>query len=197
MQRRTGAGSDCPRESRRNQRADATKTSTRPLPLPQRKTLLTGRGRTGIPTGFRGRGKAALCPQVLVPRLITAPLSRSQRRAESNLAEKLTEQLAQIGYAVQIGIARGTLAASLAAREQLLIADPGVMPFLSAQPLSSLGFFLRPGIKISGFDFSDQYLTKMTDSLTHLGITSLGQLCALGRPALIRRSARWGRLVTT
>lgn len=139
-------------------------------------------------------GKQLYAPKCWVPGLITAPLSRSQRRAESNLAEKLTEQLAQIGYAVQIGIARGTLAASLAAREQLLIADPGVMPFLSAQPLSSLGFFLRPGIKISGFDFSDQYLTKMTDSLTHLGITSLGQLCALGRPALIRRFGTLGAL---
>lgn len=133
-------------------------------------------------------------PKCWFPGLITAALSRSQRRAESALAAELTENLAQIGYAVQIGIARGTLAASLAAREQLLITDPQVMPFLSAQPLSSLGFFLRPGIKISGFDFSDQYLTKMTDSLTHLGITSLGQLCALGRPALIRRFGTLGAL---
>lgn len=133
-------------------------------------------------------------PKCWFPGLITAALSRSQRRAESDLAEKLTENLAQIGYAVQIGIARGTLAASLAAREQLLITDPQVMPFLSAQSLSSLGFFLRPGIKISGFDFSDQYLTKMTDSLTHLGITSLGQMCALGRPALIRRFGTLGAL---
>ena len=133
-------------------------------------------------------------PKCWFPGLITAALSRSQRRAESDLAEKLTENLAQVGYAVQIGIARGTLAASLAAREQLLITDPQVMPFLSAQPLSSLGFFLRPEIKISGFDFSDQYLTKMTDSLTHLGISSLGQLCALGRPALIRRFGTLGAL---
>lgn len=133
-------------------------------------------------------------PKCWFPGLITATLSRSQCRAESALAAELTEDLAQIGYAVQIGIASGTLAACLAAREQLLIADPGVMPFLGAQPLSSLGFFLRPGIKISGFDFSDQYLTKMTDSLTHLGITSLGQLTALGRPALIRRFGTLGAL---
>lgn len=133
-------------------------------------------------------------PKCWFPGLVTAALSRSQRRAESTLAEKLTEDLAQVGYAVHIGVASGTLAASLAAREQLLIADPGVMPFLGAEPLSSLGFFLRPGIKISGFDFSDQYLTKMTDSLTHLGITSLGQMCALGRPALIRRFGTLGAL---
>lgn len=133
-------------------------------------------------------------PKCWFPGLITAALSRSQRRAESALATELTENLAQVGYAVQIGIARGTLAACLAAREQLLITDPQVMPFLSAQPLSSLGFFLRPGIKISGFDFSDQYLTKMTDNLTHLGISSLGQLCALGRPALIRRFGTLGAL---
>lgn len=133
-------------------------------------------------------------PKCWFPGLVTATLSRSQRRAESSLAAELTEQLAQVGFAVQIGIARGTLAACLAAREQLLIADSQVMPFLSAEPLSSLGFFLRPGIKISGFDFSDQYLTKMTGSLTHLGITTLGQICALGRPALIRRFGTLGAI---
>ncbi|WP_071128289.1 Y-family DNA polymerase [Varibaculum massiliense] len=133
-------------------------------------------------------------PKSWFPGLVTAALSRSQRHAESALAAELTEQLAQVGFAVQIGIARGTLAACLAAREQLLVSDSGVKPLLSAEPLSSLGFFLRPGIKISGFDFSDHYLTKMTDSLTHLGITSLGQMCALGRPALIRRFGTLGAI---
>lgn len=133
-------------------------------------------------------------PKSWFPGLVTAALSRSQRRAESALATELTEDLAQVGYAVQIGIARGTLAACLAAREQVVVSDSGVMPFLGAQPLSSLGFFLRPGIKISGFDFSDQYLTKMTDNLTQLGITSLGQMCALGRPALIRRFGTLGAI---
>lgn len=139
-------------------------------------------------------GKQLYAPKCWFPGLITATLSRSQRRVESALAAELTEDLAQIGYAVQIGIASGTLAACLAAREQLLIADPGVMPFLGVQSLSSLGFFLRPRIKISGYDFSDQYLTKMMDSLTHLGITTLGQLIALGRPALIRRFGTLGAL---
>ena len=143
---------------------------------------------------IEGATQQLYSPKCWFPGLVTAALSRSQRRAESDLAEKLTEQLAQIGYAVQIGIARGTLAASLSAREQLLVSDSQLMPFLSAQPLSSLGFFLRPGIKISGFDFSDQYLTKMTDSLTQLGITTLGQMCALGRPALIRRFGTLGAL---
>ncbi|WP_122820552.1 hypothetical protein [Varibaculum vaginae] len=133
-------------------------------------------------------------PKSWFPGLVTAVLSRSQRRAETALAAELTEDLAQVGFAVQIGIASGTLAACLAAREQLVVADSGVMPFLGAQPLSSLGFFLRPGIKISGLDFSDQYLAKMVDSLTHLGITTLGQMCALGRPALIRRFGTLGAL---
>lgn len=143
---------------------------------------------------IEGATQQLYSPKCWFPGLITAPLSRSQRRAESALVAELTEELAQVGFAVQIGIARGTLAACLSAREQFLISDPQVTPFLSAQPLSSLGFFLRPGIKISGFDFSDQYLTKMTDNLTLLGITTLGQMCALGRPALIRRFGTLGAL---
>ena len=70
-------------------------------------------------------------PKCWFPGLVTAALSRSQRHAETALAAELTEQLAQVGYAVQIGIARGTLAACLAAREQVVVSDSGVMPFLA------------------------------------------------------------------